>query len=69
MKKIKLFTIISILLLVISITFTILVKKVDVKPIGPEESEVGFARINQETQNTLKYNDNWYKISIYCGFF
>lgn len=67
MKKIKMFTLISILLLIFSITFTVLVKKIDVKPIGPEESEVGFAKINQKVHNTLKYNDNWYKISKYCG--
>ncbi len=67
MKKIKIFTLISILLLILSITFTLLVKKNDVKPIGPEGSEVGFAEINQKAHNTIKYNDTWYKISKYCG--
>lgn len=67
MKKIKIYTCISIILLVISIIFTIMVKNIDVKAIGPEGSSVGFSTINQKVHDTFNYNEKWYKISKYCG--
>lgn len=67
MKR-KTLIIISIVLLVISIVYTILAKTVDVKAIGPEGSSVGFASLNEPVHKALDYNETFYKISKYLGF-
>ena len=65
---------IALILLVISIVFTILVTKVDVKPIGPVNpetnviSEVGFASINGAFHDKLGFNDTFYTVSKYAGY-
>ena len=43
--------------------FTVLVKKIDVQPIGPEGSRVGFAAINAKFHEIFGYNEFWYKFS------
>lgn len=53
--------------------FTLLIKIVDVKPIGPYDSKVGFAGINGAVFNLLKgdtvdYNPLWYKLTKYVGY-
>ena len=53
-------------LLVISIVFTVLLTKVDTKPIGPNNSIVGFSTVN--TKMTFDYNEKTYKISKYLGY-
>ena len=66
--------ILSLFLLVLAITFTILVAKVDVKPVGPINpetgvtSEVGFATINSAIAKRFEYNSVCYNISKYVGF-
>lgn len=50
------------------VVFTLLVKIVDVQSIGPENSKVGFASINELFHNFLGYNDLFYKISKYLGY-
>ncbi len=59
--------IISIILIILSITFTILVKRIDVKPIGPDNSLVGFASINETVKNLIGQNMTFYKITEYLG--
>lgn len=64
----------SLILLVIVIAYTILVAKVDVKPVGPVNpatgvtSEVGFSTINSAIAKKLEYNSTFYKISKYAGY-
>jgi len=66
--------IISGLLLIIAIIYTILVQKIDVKPIGPENSSVGFATVNEAVSNqikentTLGYSEILYDITKYLGY-
>lgn len=66
--------IISGLLLIIAIIYTILVQKIDVKPIGPENSSVGFATVNEAVANqikentTLGYSEILYDITKYLGY-
>ena len=67
MKR-KTLIIISIILLLVSIVYTILAKTVDVKAIGPEGSSVGFASLNEPVHKALDYNETFYKISKYLGF-
>lgn len=66
MRKNKLFKI-TIVLLVISIIYTILVKTIDVSAIGPEGSSVGFSTINGYMRDLIGYNDIWYKVTKYLG--
>ena len=65
-KKKKLFRI-CIWLLIISIIYTVLVKYVDVKAIGPGDTKVGFATMNKWFKDLIGYNEMFYKISKYAG--
>lgn len=47
--------------------FTVLVRFLDVKAIGPMNSEVGFATINGAVANALPYNHLFYSVSKYVG--
>lgn len=60
--------IISIVLIILSVLFTALVKNVDVKPIGPNESMVGFADINKLFHNLIGSNMTIYKITEVLGY-
>lgn len=60
-------TIITIVLLCASIVFTVLVKKIDVAPIGPEGSIVGFSKMNSFIHNLVGVNLSWYEITTYIG--
>ena len=62
----KKWLIIGTLLLIISIIFTIVLTKVDVRPIGPLDSFVGLSTINQEL--TFDYHNKAYKVSKYLGY-
>ena len=59
--------IITIFLLVISIIYTVLVKTVDVKAIGPDNSEVGFSKLNESFKNLVGYKESIYKITELLG--
>ena len=58
---------ISGILLLIAITFTILVKVVDVKQIGVNNSSIGFATLNQFIFETTGVNMIWYHITVWLG--
>lgn len=66
MKKEKMYKILLICIL-ISIIYTVLVKFVDVDAIGPNNSMVGFATINDFFKGLIGYNESFYKISKYLG--
>lgn len=67
MSKRGKYLIIALVLLVISIIYTVLVKNVDVAAIGPEGSSVGFSSLNGKVHEMLPYNETFYKISKYAG--
>lgn len=69
MEQNKRNVIISIILVLLAIFFTILVKVVDVKNIGPNESSVGFATINGAVASNIGVNENLYKMTNYLGLF
>ena len=52
---------------VFAIVYTILVCTVDVQPIGPSESRVGFAEANRWFAGRLPYNKFWYTITQALG--
>lgn len=66
-KKQKLI-IITIFLLIVSIVYTVLVKKVDTRAIGPEKSVVGFASLNEAVHNKIGVNLTFYKLTNYLGY-
>ena len=57
-----------VILLLCFILFTILVAVVDVAPIGPLNSEVGFSALNGAFSNLVGYNEMIYEISDYFGY-
>ena len=60
--------IISVFLTIVSIIYTLLIKCVDVKPIGPNNSEVGFSALNKAFSNLVGSNMTIYKISEIFGY-
>lgn len=58
---------ISIILILIAILFTILVKVIDVKQVGINQTAIGFATLNQFIFNYLGVNMIWYYITDYLG--
>ncbi len=63
MKKAKLSFTVSIVLFLIFSVFTILVKTVGVKAVGPENSLVGFADINKGFYDAVGGNKFWYYLT------
>ena len=57
------------LLFVCFILFTVAVCKVDVAAIGPQGSSVGFSKLNGALAKVLPYNKLWYSVSKYLGYF
>jgi len=68
MNNTKRNTIISIVLIICAIVYTFLVKTVDVKQIGPDNTSVGFATVNEAVANKLPFNETLYKITKYLGY-
>lgn len=60
--------IISIVLSLFAIIYTILVKFVDVKEIGPNSSKVGFANLNRSVFRAFGENEHWYNLTKYLGY-
>ena len=69
----------SFILLVIAIVFTILVSKVDVKTVevkpidgvtqnGALTTDIGFSSLNQSIADKIGFNNTFYKISKYAGY-
>ena len=65
MKKNKKYIIITLVLFVMALVYTLLIKYVDVDSIGPNGSEVGFATINGFFHNMIGEKEIFYKISKY----
>ena len=60
--------IMCIVLILVAFMYTILVKFVDVKPIGPNNSLVGFSSINKFMSNLLGVHMSLYKLTEYLGY-
>ena len=59
---------ISVVLTVISVIYTLMVKYIDVKNIGPNNSSVGFSTINKFFMNMIGNHTFIYKISELLGY-
>ena len=58
---------ISTILILLAVVYTILVKVVDVKQIGVNETSIGFATVNQFVFKTIGVNMIWYHITDWLG--
>ena len=67
MKSSKKNMIVSISLFLISIIYTILIKIIDVSNIGPNNSSVGFSKINSYFHNLIGVNMTLYKVTEILG--
>lgn len=56
------------IMMLIFIIYTIAVKFIDVRAIGPEKSKVGFATINKFFNRLIGFNNFWYKMSEFFGY-
>ena len=68
MNKKKKNLIITIILLIIVVAYTIVIKKVGVSNIGPNNSSVGLYKINDFFRNFLGSNVTIYNITKYLGY-
>ncbi len=68
MSKSKRNIIISAILIAVAVMYTFLVQVVDVKAIGPQNSEVGFATINKAFADAIGDNMTLYKLTQYLGY-
>lgn len=67
MKKINKEVIINIFLIIISIVYTIMVAKIDVRSIGPNNSFVGFSTVNKFFADLIGTNKLLYKVTEIFG--
>lgn len=66
-KKFKRYSATTGILFLIFILFTVIVKTVDVQPVGPNESTVGLATLNQFVFQKLGENALWYRVTDVLG--
>lgn len=62
----KTYAILTLILLILFVGFTIAVKNINVQAIGPQESSVGFASLNGSVFNLLGTNELCDKLSDIC---
>lgn len=66
MKRNK-YIILSIIFTIISVVYTFMVKKIDIQPIGPKGSKVGFASLNKVFRDTIGTHMKLYKLAEILG--
>ena len=66
-KKTKKYFFIGGMLFVLFAVFTIMVMQLDVQPIGPEQSRVGFAALNKSVFEFLGESLVWYHVTEWTG--
>ena len=53
---------------VLAVLFILLIRRVDVAPIGPEGTSVGLSSLNREVSETVGVNMTWYTITEILGY-
>lgn len=56
-------------LFLLFVIFTVIVKTVDVRPIGVQETSIGLASINKAVFDALGTSEKWYKTTEFLGYF
>lgn len=67
MKKSKKYLYFSGLFMIFFLLLIVAVKFVDVKPVGPQESEIGLAELNGKIHEIFGFSQAWYKITDLLG--
>lgn len=67
MSKRKKYLLLTVVMFAVFVIFTGLIKNVDVKPVGPRESCVGFATINDWFRKLLGVHVTLYNITDWCS--
>lgn len=67
-KKFKLYYALSALIFLLFVLFTVMVKGVDVRPLGPNKSRIGFSGINTAIFSKLGESDVFYTITEVLGY-
>lgn len=67
-KKFKLYYILSGLIFLLFVLFTVMVKGVDVRPLGPNKSRIGFSTINTAIFSKLGESNLFYTITEVLGY-
>ena len=68
-KNTKNCLIMTVLMLIVVSLYTVCVRVVDVAPIGPQNSSVGFASLNGPVANAIGYHESFYMVSKILGIF
>ena len=55
------------ILMLLFVMYTILVKTVDVAPVGPMSTKVGFSHLNMAVWNALGVHHFWYEVTEFFG--
>lgn len=53
---------------ILTLAFTVLLKKYDVQPVGPNGSSVGLSAVNSFLAGVFDYNEKWYGITNFLGY-
>lgn len=67
-KKIREKYALAIIFLILFAALTVLVQRVDVQPVGPNGSEIGFAKINTAVHEKLGENEKCYELTKLIGY-
>lgn len=67
MERVRKYTRMTALLFAVFILFTIMVNYIDVKPIGPQNSEVGFAALNGFVFKIIGVHEFWHSLTGCLG--
>lgn len=67
-KKKNKYILINAILILLAVMFTFLVKMVDVKPVGADGTNIGFATLNRFIFDTIGVNMEWYHITEWLGY-
>ena len=66
-KNTRNYLIFAVIMSIITVSFVVLLKRYDVQPIGPEDTEIGLASLNGFLAGVFTYNEKWYKLSQLLG--
>ncbi|MCQ2081249.1 MAG: phosphatase PAP2 family protein [Lachnospiraceae bacterium] len=67
-ERVKKSFIYTAILFVVFVVFTICAARVDVKPLGIENTDIGFSTINIALKDAIGLNMFWYNLSKYIGY-
>ena len=66
-KNSKNYLVFAVIMSFITVAFAILLKRYDVQPIGPEDTEIGLASLNGFLAGVFTFNEKWYNLSQLLG--